>query len=216
MADTPLELYEQAYRLQYHDKKTPEAVKIYETIIRDFPDSNECGYAFIQLQKVKANDISKMLRKGPASVYPMIIVAFLTSLLALTVAVIGAVFLFQQLRQEHHRSTLAMIALGKICGGNDAFALKIIDEMKASSPGDVLTSELTSDITARKRAAARPVLRTFADSAAQKAAQESPAALKPAPAMPSPARTKTSTPVRKGTKPLRNPIIYGSDSISYF
>jgi hypothetical protein len=169
MADTPLELYEQAYQLHYHDKKTPEAVKLYETIIRDFPDSNECGYAFIQLQKVKANDISKMLRKGPASLYPMIIIAFLTSLIALTVAVIGTIFLFQQLRQEHHRSTLAMIALGKMCGGNDDFALKIIDEMKASSPVDVLTSEFTSDIIVRKRAA-RSAPRSFADSAVKAAA----------------------------------------------
>ena len=34
MADTPLELYEEAYRLHYHDKKIPEAVRMYETISR--------------------------------------------------------------------------------------------------------------------------------------------------------------------------------------
>jgi hypothetical protein len=216
MADTPLELYEQAYRLHYHDKKIPDAVKIYETIIRDFPDSNECGYAFIQLQKVKANDISKMLRKGPSSLYPMIIISFLTSLLALTVAVIGTVFLFQQLRKEHHRSTLAMIALGKICGGSDTFALKIIEEMKASSPGDVLASEFTFDITARKRAGASAVPRPSADPAVPTATPEATAAPTAVPEKPPPLRTKRSAPVRKSPRPSRNPIIYGADSISYF
>jgi hypothetical protein len=216
MADTPLELYEQAYRLHYHDKKTPEAAKIYETIIRDFPDSNECGYAFIQLQKVKANDISKMLRKGPASLYPMIIIAFLTSLIALTATVIGTVFLFQQLRQEHHRSTLAMIALGKMCGGNDVFALKIIDQLKASSPADVLISEFTSDIKDRKRGAALAASRSFTDEAAKASEPESAVAPKPVLTKPPPVRTKTSTPAWKSTKPARNPIIYSADSISYF
>jgi hypothetical protein len=146
MADTPLELYEEAYRLHYHDKKISDAVKIYEMIIRDFPDSNECGYAFIQLQKVKANDISKTLKKGPASLYPMIIVAFMASTIALTVAIIAAVFLFQQLRMEHRRSTLALIPLRQMKAGSDDFALKVIDEMKGTSSSDVLADEFTPDI----------------------------------------------------------------------
>jgi hypothetical protein len=64
MAHSPLELYEEAYRLQYHDKKIHEAVKVYEAVIREFPDSNECAYSVIQLQKVKAGDIYESVEKN--------------------------------------------------------------------------------------------------------------------------------------------------------
>ena len=214
MADTPLELYEEAYRLHYHDKKIPDAVKIYETIISDFPDSNECGYAFIQLQKVKANDISKTLKKAPAALYPMIVVAFISSIIALTLAIVASVFLFQQLRIEHRRSTLALIALGKISAGNDEFALKIIDEMKNASSADVLASEFTSDILARKHALPRPSRPLSADTAAKGAFPESGA--KPAAQPKTPARIKAGAAARRNAKQARNPIIFSSDSISYF
>jgi hypothetical protein len=215
MADTPLELYEEAYRLHYHDKKISEAARIYETIIRDFPDSNECGYAFIQLQKVKANDISKMLKKGPASLYPMIIIAFVTSLIALTIGIIGTVFMFQQLRQEHHRSTIAMMALGKMYSGSNEFAYKLIDELKSKSPLDPLASSFSSDLFAQKRAAALAA-KQLAAQAAKPPAPDIGDAPKPALTKPPAARTKATTPVRRTTKPARNPIIYGTDSISYF
>jgi len=215
MADTPLELYEEAYRLHYHEKKISEAARIYETIIRDFPDSNECGYAFIQLQKVKANDISKMLKKGPASLYPMIIIAFVTSLIALAIGIIGAVFLFQQFRQEHHRSTIAMMALGKMYSGSNEYAYKLIDELKKSSPIDPLASSFTSDMFAQKRAAALAAQRLSAQTA-KPPAPDIAVAPKPAPAKPPAARTKAFTPARRTAKQTKNPIIYSADSISYF
>ena len=216
MADTPLELYEEAYRLHYHEKKIPDAVKIYETIIRDFPDSNECGYAFIQLQKVKANDISKMLKKGPASLYPMIIMAFITSLIALTIGIIGTVFLFQQLRLEHHRSTLAMTALGKMYAGSDESALTTIKEMKTASPVDLLAYELASDITLHQHTAGRTATTLSVDTA-QPPVPESAIAEKSAPVKPHlVARPKAFTPARRTARQAKNPIIYSADSISYF
>ena len=154
---------------------------------------------------MKANDIARTLRKGPTALYPMIIVAFIAGIIALTIAVISAVFLFQQLRQEHHRSTLAMIVLGKMCAGSDEFALKIIDEMRASSPADVLVSEFTSDIKTRKRAAPRPASRVDSDSAE-----------KPAPAKVPAPKTKTPAPARRSPRQPKNPIIFSADSISYF
>jgi hypothetical protein len=146
MANTPLELYEQAYRLQYHEKRISDAIKIYEAIIRDFPDSNECGYAVIQLQKVKAGEISRALKKGPANMYPLLIVAFMSSFIALLVALVGVLLLFQQVRLEHHRTTLAMAALGKMYCGKEENALKMLDELKGLSRKDPLPLELTSDI----------------------------------------------------------------------
>ena len=146
MANTPLELYEQAYRLHYHEKRISEAIKTYETIIRDFPDSNECGYAVIQLQKVKANEIARALKKGPANMYPLLIVAFMSSFIALLVALVGVLLLFQQLRLEHHRTTLAMAALGKMYCGKEDNALKILEELKGLYRNDPLPIELSSDI----------------------------------------------------------------------
>ena len=143
MANTPLELYEQAYRLQYHEKRISDAIKIYEAIIRDFPDSNECGYAVIQLQKVKAREITRALKKGPANMYPLLIVSFMSSFIALLVALVGVLLLFQQVRLEHHRTTLAMAALGKMYCGMEENALKILDELKGLSPKDPLSLELT-------------------------------------------------------------------------
>jgi hypothetical protein len=210
MADTPLELYEEAYRLHYHEKKIPEAARIYETIIRDFPDSNECGYAFIQLQKVKANDISKLLKKGPAALYPMLIIAFMSSFIALIVAIIGTLFLFQQLRLEHNRTTLAIIALSNMSSGKVDYALKIIDEMKASSPLDILVSELSSDISAKKRSAGSSSLQVSADTA-PKASFTAPAE-KPTVR----ARARVNAPYRRPAKQPKNPIIYSADSVSYF
>jgi hypothetical protein len=216
MAETPLELYEEAYRLHYHEKKIPEAVRIYEAIIRDFPDSNECGYAFIQLQKVKANDISKVLKKGPATLYPLLIIAFMSSFIALIVAIIGTLFLFQQLRLEHHRATLAIAALSKMYSGKEDDALKIIDELKTASPLDILTSELSTDILSKKISDGRFLPQSSADTAAKISGTENAAANKMTPPKPPAARARANAPYRRPARQNRNPIIYSADSISYF
>jgi hypothetical protein len=146
MAQSPLELYEEAYRLQYHDKKIHDAVKVYEAIIRDFPDSNECAYSVIQLQKVKAGDITKALKKTPSGVYPLFILALMTSFFALLVALIGALLLFREMKTEQQRTTLAIAALSKMFCGDETNALKLLDEIKAISRRDALAFELSADI----------------------------------------------------------------------
>ena len=55
LENSSLEIYETAYRLHYIDKRIDEALKYYEVLIREFPDSNECGYAAVHIQKIKAN-----------------------------------------------------------------------------------------------------------------------------------------------------------------
>jgi len=47
MEKTPLELYETAYRLHYTENRVAEAKKYYEALVKEFPDSDECGYAVI-------------------------------------------------------------------------------------------------------------------------------------------------------------------------
>jgi len=60
-ANTPLELYEKAYRLQYDENKVPEACRLYKVIIDEFPDSNECGYSVIQLEKLISGAASERI-----------------------------------------------------------------------------------------------------------------------------------------------------------
>jgi hypothetical protein len=59
--NSPLELYEKAYRLQYEENKISEACRLYKAIIDEFPDSNECGYAVIQLEKLIAGAVSEKI-----------------------------------------------------------------------------------------------------------------------------------------------------------
>jgi hypothetical protein len=238
MANTPLELYENAYQLQYYEKKIPDAIRIYEAIIRDFPDSNECGYAVIQLQKIKSRDITNALKAGATRGYPLLIVAFMASFFALLVALVGILLLFHQLRVEHHRTTLAISAIGKIYCGNEEGALKVLDEMKDFSRQDVLAFELSSDIFRKHnqspqpppltpppalpaspdtthKAAVPPQEEMQVDDAAAgkkyaKALQQKPLAPKKAVAAPTPTLRQRPGKGKKG------PLIVDPDSISYF
>ena len=125
-------------------------------------------------------------------------------------AIIGTLFLFQQLRLEHNRTTLAIIALSNMSSGKEEYALKIIDEMKSSSPTDILVSELSSDIAAKKRSALSSSMQVSADTAPKTtftAPAERPAVR---------ARARANAPYRRPAKQPKNPIIYGADSVSYF
>jgi hypothetical protein len=64
LENSSLELYDTAYKLHYIEGNIPEAIKIYKAIIDEFPDSNECGYAVIQIQKIQANDVAGKIRSG--------------------------------------------------------------------------------------------------------------------------------------------------------
>ncbi|MBN2037891.1 MAG: hypothetical protein JW768_14210 [Chitinispirillaceae bacterium] len=231
MANTPLELYEQAYRLHYHDKRISDAIKTYEAIIRDFPDSNECGYAVIQLQKVKANEIARALKKGPANMYPLLIVAFMSSFIALVVALVGVLLLFQQLRLEHHRTTLAMAALGKMYCGKEDNALKILEELKGINRNDPLPIELSSDIYRKhnqKKKGSPPVPSQAAAAVADSQINDYSESAEPenepaqekttpatAPEKPRP-KAKKAAPVRQAPKKKKGILLVDPDSLTYF
>lgn len=57
MPDSPLEIYANAYNLQYHEEKIAEACILYKQIVKNFPDSKECAYSAIQLEKIAAIDL---------------------------------------------------------------------------------------------------------------------------------------------------------------
>jgi len=46
------ELYEVAYRYQYYDDRSDEALKLYKDLINQFPQSKEAGYARTQIKNI--------------------------------------------------------------------------------------------------------------------------------------------------------------------
>jgi hypothetical protein len=54
MAVTALDLYSEAYARHYKDNDIEKACVLYKEIIRRFPESNECAYAGLQLEKIGA------------------------------------------------------------------------------------------------------------------------------------------------------------------
>jgi hypothetical protein len=219
MAHSPLELYEEAYRLQYHEKKTSEAVKVYEAIIRDFPDSNECAYSVIQLQKVKAHEITKAFKKTPSGVYSLFVVALLTSFFALAVALAGGFFLFRELKTEHERATLAIAALSKMYCGDETSALKLLDDLKIISRRDALAFEISADIYRHHDQPVKtpPIAPPPTDTAETKAIADTSSGAGPQavslPRKPAPLKPRQ----RPAAAPQKkSPLIINPDSVSYF
>ena len=221
MAQSPLELYEEAYRLQYHEKKIHEAIKVYEAVIRDFPDSNECAYSVIQLQKVKAGDITKALKKMPSGVYSLFVVALMSSFIALLVALIGVLLLFREVKTERQCTVLAIAALSKMYCGDETNALKILDEIKSISRRDALAFELSADIYRHHDlpVKATPIAPPPTDTAETKnlvdtekiplpkaaSAPQKASSLRPRP-----------RPVPNAVPSKKSPLIVNPDSVSYF
>lgn len=146
MENTPLELYETAYKLHYIENRISEAVKYYEALIREFPDSNECGYAAIQVQKIKAGDLAKELIKTPKTGSPLAVVAFIICLFTLTCAGSAGYYFFNRLKNGELRLKLTTSALGKMYRGEDDEALKALTELKILAKGDITPFELSADI----------------------------------------------------------------------
>jgi tetratricopeptide (TPR) repeat protein len=149
MEKTPLEIYETAYKLHYVEKKIPEAVSYYEQLIKGFPDSNECGYAAIQLQKIKTGNLSETIRRTQNSVQPLAVISFIIACFSLLAC--GAVMYYskEKLKVEQNRITLTTSALGKILRGEDDEALRLLTELKIVHKEDITPFELSADIYRR-------------------------------------------------------------------
>lgn len=150
MEKTPLELYETAYKYQYHENRIPEAVKYYEKLITEFPDSNECGYAAIQIQKIKASDLAKKLKLNPKSGKGILI--FLTFLcISMLVLTVGAGYYFyNELKINSLRDRLTANILSKIYSEEHDEALRLLSELKKLNNSEITPFELSADIYRKK------------------------------------------------------------------
>lgn len=93
-----LQLYHSAFRYHYELNDLAEACRIYREIIRHFPQSNECAYAVVQLEKIGATEVLKNLDIAPTNkFFPL--AALIISLLALCIA--GAALLLVLDKQQN-------------------------------------------------------------------------------------------------------------------
>lgn len=124
--NSPLEIYETAYRLHYIDKRIDEAIKYYEILIREFPDSNECGYAAVQIQKIKANGLIKEFKKSSRSANPVAVIALVLAVFSMLLSASASYYFYSRYKAEQNRIKLALTALSKVYIGDDDEALKVL------------------------------------------------------------------------------------------
>jgi tetratricopeptide (TPR) repeat protein len=151
MENTPLELYETAYRLHYVENRLPEAVGYYEALIKEFPDSNECGYAAIQIQKIKANDLVRILKARGKAVQPLSIIAMVLSVM-LMIGFIGASILYlYKTKIDHQRQSLMTRAICRMYTGDYDEALKLLAQVKIIAKGDISPFDMSAAIYRKRR-----------------------------------------------------------------
>jgi tetratricopeptide (TPR) repeat protein len=125
METTPLELYETAYRFHYNENRLADAIAYYQRLIKEFPDSNECGYAVIQLQKIKAHDVADSLqsiissRTQTSFLVPLVVISLFFTFLAFGALGYSYRSLNKKIALEQNRLSLALNALGKISRGEN-------------------------------------------------------------------------------------------------
>lgn len=99
-----LQLYHSAYRCHYELNDIPEACRMYREIIRHFPDSNECGYAVVQLEKIGATEVLKNLDVAPPNkLLPFVALAI--SLIALCIAGAALLLVLDKMQQSGYTIT---------------------------------------------------------------------------------------------------------------
>lgn len=150
MASSPLEIYEQAYRFQYEENDIPKACDVYRQIIREFPDSNESGYAAIQLQKIHAQDVSRKLGKHSNALGLAALIIAITGFAGI---VILGILTFQGMRYqatEARKTTALLQALGLMHAGRDQDALRLLQDSKNSPSRDFTPFALAADIYIRQ------------------------------------------------------------------
>ena len=142
--NSPLELYESAYKAHYIEGNIPEACRMYKTIIDEFPNSNECGYAVIQLQKIQANAVSDSFRSSSMNLgLVQLIVVGLCLILCLSLST-AAFFSLKKTKADTEALSLVSQAISLIYAGYESDALEVLNKAKIVSGGKLSVPYLLS------------------------------------------------------------------------
>ena len=133
--NSPLELYETAYKLHYIEGNIPLACRMYKAIIDDFPNSNECGYAVIQLQKIQANDVADRVHAATNYLAMFQIIAVTICIIVCLTLSIAAFLSIKKAKSDLEALSLVSQAISVLYAGNDTDALEILNKAKVVSRG---------------------------------------------------------------------------------
>jgi hypothetical protein len=151
-ANSPLELYEKAYRLHYDEGRIPEACRVYKAIVDDFPDSNECGYAVIQLEKILAQKVSERINVSSRWAGVMAVISFVVSICCLVAVILFSSMAAKTLQARLSSISLLSQALGKMSVGKDKQALDLLDDAKSAAQNkEAAPYLLSADIYMKKQ-----------------------------------------------------------------
>lgn len=179
MAISPLDIYERAYRLQYDQNDNAGAIELYKRIIAEFPDSNECGYAAVQLEKIQAtgiiDEIEQLQKRGGV---PVALIALIIGILAFVAAAgIGAFLYVNQSRESDIERVLAR-SLGAFATGQTDSALSQLVALQRKYPSDADIRSIILSIETRKSV---PAVAPAAPPAVYDSAAETTETVSPAP-----------------------------------
>lgn len=150
MPNSPLEIYEKAYRLHYDEGDIPGACEVYKQIINEFPESNESGYAAIQLQKVYASEVAEGLDKRSGRPSGLAIASFVLCIVLLMGVGAASYLHYRLLKTETRKQSKMIRALGLAHAGSDEDALRLLAEVKQLSGDDPAPFALSASIYAQR------------------------------------------------------------------
>jgi tetratricopeptide (TPR) repeat protein len=152
LANSPLELYEKAYRLHYDEGRIPEACRIYKAIVNEFPDSNECGYAVIQLEKILSQSVSERINVSSRWVGVLAVIAIIVSACCCAAVVFISATYVRNISARLSSVSLISQAIGKMSAGKDKDALDLLAEAKSALQNkDFAPYLLSADIYMKKQ-----------------------------------------------------------------
>jgi tetratricopeptide (TPR) repeat protein len=152
LANSPLELYEKAYRLHYDEGRIPEACRVYKAIVDEFPDSNECGYAVIQLEKILAQKVSERINISSRWVGVLAAISVVVSICCLAAAILISNMFAKTVHAGLSSASIVSQALGKMSVGKDKQALDLLDDAKSAAQNkDAAPYLLSADIYLKKQ-----------------------------------------------------------------
>jgi hypothetical protein len=157
MANTPLDIYQKAYQLHYEAGDLVEACALYKEILKKFPESNECGYAVIQLQKIGAQEIAGGIEAQSRGV-PSVVKALLTvNIIVVIVLCAVAIYQVQRINKQVVVIGGALNAVAKISLGQENDALQILSALRTFDRKNPLPVELSARIHVKKRDYAKAI-----------------------------------------------------------
>ena len=151
LANSPLELYEKAYRLHYDEGRIPEACRIYKAVVDQFPDSNECGYAVIQLEKILSQRVSGRINVSSRWAGVVAVISLVVSICCLLGVILLSSIFTKTLHAKLASISIMSQALGKLSVGKDKQALDLLDDAKSATQNkDAAPYLLSADIYMKK------------------------------------------------------------------